>query len=366
MKDLFNSSTINGLSVANRFIRSATWLGLATEKGYCTPELINRMVELSLGQVGLIITGHAYVLPEGQASIRQLGIYRDDMVVGLKDMTSRVHDNGGRIVLQLSHAGFFAKKALTGKTPLAVSAVEGIARAPREEMTVEDIKKIIDAFGLAAARAKEAGFDGVQIHAAHGYLLSQFLSPLFNKRTDSYGGTTIEDRVRAPLEVLHAIRKNVGRDYPVLIKMNCQDYASNGLTLEESIKAACILEKNGLDAIEISGGLLTSIRSGPNRPGINSVEKEAYFQKEAVEFRKNVSVPLILVGGIRSYDVVQRLFDRGVADYFSMSRPFINEPMLVKRWKEGDRRKSECISDNRCFVSGRSGEGVSCVRSKKE
>jgi len=364
MEDLFTNSTIKNLSIANRFIRSATWMGLATEKGYCTPELIDRMVELCLGQVGLIITGHAYVLPEGQASIRQLGVYRDDMIAGLKDMTDRVHDNGGRIVMQVSHAGFFGKKAFTGKPPLAVSEVKGIARAPRQEMTVEDIKTITEAFGLAAARAKDAGFDGVQIHAAHGYLMSQFLSPIFNKRTDSYGGT-VENRARALLEVLQTVRKNVGKDYPVLIKINCQDYAPDGLGIEDSIKVVRMLEENGLDAVEISGGLLTSMKSGPNRPGINSVEKEAYFQKEAIEFKKHISIPLILVGGIRSYGVAQELFHRGVADYFSMSRPFINEPMLVKRWKAGDRRKSECLSDNRCFVSGRSGEGVSCVRTTK-
>jgi len=365
MNGLFSSGTINRMTLPNRFVRSATWEGLATEDGAATASLTDRMVTLAQGGVGLIISGHTYVLPAGQTSVRQLGIYKDELIVSLKAMTDKVHANNGKIVVQLAHAGFFAKKALTGTIPRAPSAVEGIARAPRQEMTIDDIRSIIEAFGHGAARARESGFDGVQIHAAHGYLLSQFLSPLFNRRTDSYGGE-LKNRARVLLEVLKSIRENVGQDYTVLIKMNCQDYAEDGLTLADSINAAVMLERAGLDAIEISGGLLTSLKLGPNRPKINSEEKEAYFKKEAAEFRKHLNIPLILVGGIRSYNIAKQLFKQGVADFFAMSRPFIREPDLIRRWSRGDTRKARCVSDNRCFLSGRSGEGIYCVPERKE
>ncbi len=348
------------MALSNRFVRSATWEGMAADDGAVTPKLIETIRALAEGGVGLIISSHSYVSPEGQAGPWQLGIDKDELIPGLEKMTSVVHERGGKIVIQLAHAGCFAAERLTGRPPLMVSALGKPAGGTGKEITLDDIPKIVRAFAEAAHRARSAGFDGVQIHSAHGYLLSQFLSPQFNRRNDAYGGS-IAGRTRIHLEVYRAIRETVGRDYPILIKMNCQDFAENGLSLDDSIEAARILADAGLDAIELSGGLLTNKNLNPSRQGINSEEKEAYFRNEAGEFKKKIPIPLILVGGIRSFGIAKQLVEEGVADYISMSRPFIREPGLVKRWKSGDLRNAECKSDNLCFKPGFKGEGIRCI-----
>ena len=214
MSKLFETSEINGMKLSNRFVRSATWEGMAADDGACTPKLIDTMAALAEGGVGLIISSHAYVSPEGQAGPWQLGIYRDELVPGLESMTKAVHDKGGKIVVQLAHAGYFSFAKLTGQTPMAPSEVAGFAKGVRREMTVEDIHQVVSAYGTAAKRAQQAGFDGVQIHSAHGYLLSQFLSPAFNQRNDQYGGA-IANRARPLIEVLQSVRNAVGKNYPV-------------------------------------------------------------------------------------------------------------------------------------------------------
>ncbi|MHC4297831.1 MAG: NADH:flavin oxidoreductase [Planctomycetota bacterium] len=360
MSRIFERSVIGDMELANRFVRSATWEGMATEGGAVTPKLIETIAALAEGGVGLIISSHAYVSAEGQASPWQVGIDRDEMIPGLSELTTAVHQSGGRIVAQLAHAGNFAAEKLTRQPPLVVSDYEGLADSPRKEMTVEDIRKLIDAFAAAAGRAKSAGFDGVQIHSAHGYLLSQFLSPIYNRRRDEYGGDA-GNRARIHLEICDAVRQQVGRDYPVLIKMNCRDFAENGLTLEDSVRVAELLAGAGFDAIELSGGLLTNKELSPCRSGINSPDKEAYFKQEARVFKQKLDIPLILVGGVRSIEVAEQLVEGGTTDYISMSRPFIREPDIVNRWKAGDRARSSCKSDNLCFRPGLKGEGIYCV-----
>jgi 2,4-dienoyl-CoA reductase-like NADH-dependent reductase (Old Yellow Enzyme family) len=313
----------------------------------------------------LIISSHAYVSPEGQASFKQLGVYQDEQLPGLETMTKAAHANGGKIVMQLAHAGFFGSAKLSGYTPLAPSSVEGFAKGPRKEMTVTDIQAAIRAFGAAANRAKQAGFDGVQIHAAHGYLLSQFLSPAFNRRRDEYGGD-IHNRTRVLVDVLAAVRVAVGSRYPILVKMNCQDFIENGLTLEDSLQVGTMLAEKGIDAIELSGGVLVGGKLSPSRVGIKSAEKEAYFQKEARAFKAKINVPLILVGGNRSFQVAERLVNEGTADYVSMSRALIREPDLINRWRAGDLRRAACVSDNMCFQPAMKGDGIYCVTEEKE
>lgn len=365
MSRVFERCVINGMELANRFVRSATWEGMATETGAVTPKLIEKMAALARGGVGLIISGHAYVRQDGQASPWQLGIYDDELIEGLSAMTSVVHECGGRIVAQLAHGGNFAAEQLIRQSPLVVSDYEGLADSPRREMTLQDIRELVEAFAQAARRAKAAGFDGVQIHSGHGYLLSQFLSSVFNKRRDEYG-SGVANRARIHLEVLEAVRAVVGANYPVLIKMNCQDFVENGLSLEDSVQVGGLLAETGLDAIELSGGLLTSKDLSPCRRGINSTDKEAYFREEARVFKQNLDIPLILVGGIRSIEVAEQLVEQGVTDYVSMSRPFIREPDLVNRWKNGDRRRASCKSDNLCFSPGQAGEGIYCVPASKQ
>ena len=236
---------------------------------------------------------------------------------------------------------------------------------PRTEMTVADIQNVVKSYGAAAKRAQNAGFDGVQIHAAHGYLLSQFLSPAFNRRNDAYGGD-IRHRARAVVEVLRQIRQAVGRDYPVLVKMNCRDFIENGLVVEDSLEVGKMLESEGIDAIELSGGVLIGGKLSPSRMGIKSEEKEAYFQDDAKAFKRKLRVPLILVGGNRSFQVAERLINEGTADYISMSRPLIREPNLINRWRAGDRSKAACLSDNMCFGPAQKGQGIYCLTEERE
>ncbi|MBW1725917.1 MAG: NADH:flavin oxidoreductase [Deltaproteobacteria bacterium] len=328
MGSLFEEAEINGMTLSNRFVRSATWDGLAADDGACTDRMVDLLAELAKGGVGLIITGHAYVHQKGKHQDWQLGIHRDNLIPGLKTLTDRVHEQGGRIVLQLGYGGSYLSKARL------------------RNLTLSDIQDMARDYGLAALKAKKAGFDGVQIFAAHGFLLSQFLCPRYNDRTDEYGGS-VENRARALLEATRAVRDAVGATYPVLTKINCRDFVENGLTLEDSLKVSVMLEKAGIDAIELSGGLLNL----PNlmREGIDSEEDEAGFKNEAKAFKERISVPLLLVGGIRSLSVAEKLIEEGYADYISMCRPFIREPNLINRWKSGDRRKATCISCNNCI-----------------
>ena len=364
MAKMFEETRIGTMTLANRFVRSATWEGMAEKDGRVTPRLIDCMVALVRGGVGLIITGYASIRKDGQSGPWQLGIDRNELIPGLREMASSVHENRGKIVLQLAHGGFFAMAKLIGGPPLAPSDLAGVAKSPRRVMTGDDIKEVVAAFAEGAGRAKKAGFDGVQIHAAHGYLLSQFLSPAFNRRSDEYGGS-LQNRASFLMEVLGAVRLTVGADYPVLVKMNARDFIDNGLELDESLEVARMLVRGKIDAIEISGGFLNGGKLNPSRFEIDSEEKEAYFREEAKAFKKNVSVPIILVGGTRSFAVAESLVSGGVADMVSLSRPLIREPGLIKRWKEGDLARAKCISCNRCFAPGVTGQGVYCVDERR-
>ncbi|MFP4168115.1 MAG: NADH:flavin oxidoreductase [Desulfonatronovibrionaceae bacterium] len=365
MSIAFEPFTINGLEIKNRFVRSATWEGMAAEDGSVSERLINTLVELARGEVGLIIPGHAYVQPRGKASSWQLGIYRDELLPGLKRLTAAIHESGGKTVAQLAHAGVFTTPELAGGRPFCVSEVDGLPNHPHQEISPSEIQGLVSDFAAAAGRAKEAGFDGVQIHSAHGYFLSQFLSPAFNKRTDDYGGS-LKNRVRIHLDVLRAVRREVGRDYPVLVKLNCEDFVDGGLLSQESVEAAKLMAGVGLDAIELSGGILTGGKLAPSRPGINSRDKEAYFSSQAGSFRAGIELPLILVGGMRSPEKIEEVISGGTADFVSLSRPLIREPQLVKRWREGDRRPAECVSDNLCFTPAMEGKGIYCLSRERE
>ena len=365
MEKLFQTSRIHNLELKNRFVRSATWEGMATEDGSVTRKLITTLQNLAKEEVGLIIPGHAYVQTRGKASPWQLGIYKDELIDGLQELTSSLHSAGGKVVVQLAHAGHFTNEELAGGTPMVASEFEGLSNSPRQEFGKKDIQVLIQDFARAAKRAKEAGFDGLQIHSAHGYLLSQFLSPAFNKRSDEYGGD-IENRSRVHVEILQAIRQEVGDDYPVLIKLNSQDFDEQGLSLQDSLQVAKILSQAGLDAIELSGGLLTGGKLSPSRPDIDSPDKEAYFSTQAEKFKQELDLPLLLVGGIRSYERANELVSNKIADYISMSRPLIREPDLIKRWQQGDLRPAKCVSDNLCFKPAMQGEGVYCLSEKRQ
>jgi len=367
MAELFEKVSINGLTLANRFVRSATWEGLADREGSVTPKLTKMMVELARNEVGLIITGYTFVSPEGQSSPGQLAIHDDRFVAGLWAMVEAVHKAGGKITLQIVHAGRFADFALTGLQPIGPSAVAKDGQTTCRAMSKPDIVNIVSAFTQAAVRARQAGFDAIQLHAAHGFLLSQFLSPALNQRTDEYGGT-LENRARFLLEVVQSIRKATGPACPLLVKLNSEDFLEGGLTRDESVQVATMLETASVDAIEFSGGTVASLEKfSAVRPGkLKTPEDEVFYREAAQLYKTRVKIPLMLVGGIRSYETANDLIRRGVADYISLGRPLICEPGLVKRWHNGDRRESECGSCNSCFAPASDGRGVYCVAMEKK
>jgi 2,4-dienoyl-CoA reductase-like NADH-dependent reductase (Old Yellow Enzyme family) len=347
--------------MANRFVRSATWNGMADKEGFSTREIDALLVELARGKVGLIISGHAYINRDGQAGPGQLGVYSDRHIDGLSRMTEAIHDAGGKIVLQLTHAGCHADVSLTGMEPLGPSVMENEKGPFCRVMTEQEIRCIITDFGHAAIRGRESGFDGVQLHAAHSYLMSQFLSPFYNRRKDDYGGS-VENRARIVLEVLGKVRSEVGDDYPVMIKMNSEDYVEGGFTVDEMLQTSEMLEEAGIDVIELSGGTRYSGKYGSVRQDTpKTEEEEVYYLQAAQSYKKHIKVPLMLVGGIRSYEVAEKLVTDGVTDYISLSRPLIREPHLIERWETGDRRKATCVSCNLCMRTAREEDSLYCV-----
>ncbi|MFQ5560420.1 MAG: NADH:flavin oxidoreductase, partial [Nitrospinota bacterium] len=256
MASLFDKTSINTLTLKNRLIRSATWEGMCDDEGRPTGKLVNWYRNLSRGGVGLIITGYAFVRPEGKQLQGQMGIHTDTFSSEMKSLTKAVHSEGGKICLQLFHAGGQTDSAHAGKTPLAPSPVKvpQYSETPRE-LSEEEISSIVDSFGSAAARAKSFGFDGVQLHGAHGYLINQFLSPHTNLRNDMYGGS-IKNRCRFMMEVFRKVREQTGADYPVMIKLTGTDFLTpKGLTKEDALYAAEFLSDEGVDSIEVSGGI---------------------------------------------------------------------------------------------------------------
>lgn len=365
MSKLFEATTIKNMTLPNRFVRSATWEGMAGEDGSCTTGIGECMERLALGGVGLIITGYAFVSREGQAGPRQLGIYEDGLMPAYTEMVGMVHRAGGKIALQIAHGGCHAASELSGLEPVGPSGMMNQKNVWCREMASEEIASTVEAFGTAAARAKACGFDGVQIHGAHGYLLSQFLSPYYNKRCDDYGGL-LENRARMLLDVVQCVRESTGNDFPVMVKMNSEDFLEPGLTVEEMLCVAAMLEKAGVDAVELSGGTIFSGKLSPvRRTKTDSEEREVYYRDAARRFKERVGIPLMLVGGIRSYSVAERLVEEGVADYISLSRPLVCEPGLINRWKSGDTSKSVCQSDNLCFRPALKGQGIYCMVAEK-
>jgi 2,4-dienoyl-CoA reductase-like NADH-dependent reductase (Old Yellow Enzyme family) len=334
--------------------------------GRPTGRLVKCYRDLAKGGVGLIISGYTFVRPDGKQLPGKMGIHTDDFAQRLESLTKAVHEEGGKICIQLVHAGGQTDSANAGSQPLAPSAVE-VDQFPEvpKEASREDIAEIVAAFGDAAGRAKSYGFDAVQIHGAHGYLINQFLSPLTNRRTDEYGGS-IENRCRFLMDVYRAVRRATGDDFPVMIKLNGTDFLEGGLSAEDALYAAGLLDSEGIDAIEVSGGTPASGDQSPARTKIRNPEQEAYNLSLAASIKEAVSCPVMVVGGFRSYEVAERAVSGQVIDYIAMARPFIREPGLALRWKQGDTSPAKCISCNGCFKPGLKEGGIYCVVEAKE
>ena len=350
---LFSPRKIGNLSLPNRLVRSATAELMANPEGRPREQLRDLYRELVRGGVGLIITGHMYVHPSGKAHPEMTGVHSDDLILHLAELAEAVHQEGGRVVVQINHGGRQCDRETVPEI-IAPSTVEASGKLlPAREMTTDEIGTMIDSFAQAARRVKEAGFDGVQIHAAHGYLIGQFLTPLVNRRTDEWGGD-LKGRMQFLRAVCQAVRQQVGPDYPVMTKLGMTDSPEGGLTSEDGVRMVAELEGMGLDAVEISGGIGGSIRKG-----IRSAAEEAYFRPQARLARPATSFPTMLVGGMRSRAVMDDVLASGDADFISICRPLICEPDFPNRLRLGLQERSACISANRCWAE-ESGVGIAC------
>ncbi|WP_369283655.1 NADH:flavin oxidoreductase [Oscillibacter sp. GMB15532] len=347
MKTLFDETQLSGLNLKNRFVRSATHDGRADALGHVTQELIEHYEELAKGGVGTIITGLTNVTDIEKIVPTQMAIYDDSFIAEYKKLTDAVHRYDVNIFVQLVCNGVQSSSKNPGAL-WAPSAIEGEPTvAGATEMTKADIQSMKDAFVNGAIRAKRAGFDGVQLHVAHGYLLSRFLTPYYNRRTDEYGGTT-ENRARVVLEICRDIKEAVGSEYPVLAKINCDDFMDEGLAFAECKRICKMLEAAGLSAIEISGG---SALSRPNEGVIRKVtpDTESYFKQYAEDLAEALNIPVICVGGHRDINKLREIVSNTKIEYFSLCRPFIREPYLINRWASGDTSPAKCISCTKCF-----------------
>lgn len=344
---LFDEYELKKTTLANRFVRSATCEGMADEHGKISDRHIELFKRLSQGGIGLIVTGHMYVRRDGYASPGMAAVDRDECIPGLRKIADAVHSNGpSKIAVQINHGGRAASMCRGKSEILAPSAVPANDKAPvPRALQTDEIEELAICYADAAARVKEAGFDAVQIHGAHGYLVSQFLSPLANQREDTFGGS-LENRARFLQMIVKNVRKRVTDDYLVMIKLASFDRDENGMTLEESVQVGKWLEKWGIDAVEVSGG----INADSTVKGVKAGENEAFFCKQAAAFKKGLSIPVISVGGYRSIEVMENVLQNGDADLIAMSRPFIREPALVDTLRSGEQTQAACISCNRCFI----------------
>jgi len=366
---------IKNLEIKNRFVRSATAERRASNH-YVDNKLIEFYKTLAEGGVGLNITGVVAVQEKVIPMEAQMGIFNDSFIPGLKKIANTVHKygNGCKIALQLHHAG---TQNIVEKAQVAPSPVYNpfLKSTPRE-MTIDEIKETIEAFAQGIRRAKEAGFDAVQLHAAHGWLLSAFLSPYTNIRTDEYGGNT-ENRVRIVEEIYTRAVELVGTDFPIMIKYNADDFMEGGIEVEEAKKIGIKLSKLGYAALEISGGMWAAVKRSEEELGwkiamipesrisVGTVNKPGYNVQNASEIKKVVDVPIIALGGINSLEFAEQILKEGSADFIALSRPLIREPNLPNRWLKGEGDSGvECIYCNGCV--GRGHKGTQCAVKEKE
>jgi 2,4-dienoyl-CoA reductase-like NADH-dependent reductase (Old Yellow Enzyme family) len=357
---LFTPVRIGTVSVPNRFARSATHDFMAEDDGSVTDRQVALFRRLAEGEVGLIIAGHAYVSSAGKAGPRQSAVDDDRLVEGLSRIPREVHQFPSRVFLQISHSGRQTKEKICKCTPLAPSAVyEPVFKVMPRAMTSDEVRNAVGDFIRAGHRAQLAGFDGVQLQVAHGYLLSSFISPYTNRRNDEWGGN-IEGRTRIVTEIVRGIKQAEGSEFPVIVKLNSSDFFSGGLDLEESFQVARILATSGIDGIEASGGM-SEAGKGSMWPGLRTEDEEGYFMAGAARLKAALRVPTFGLGGLRTFKVMENVVRERRADLISLSRPLIRDPGLVRRFRLGEIQKSDCISCNKCLNP----RGIECAELKK-
>jgi 2,4-dienoyl-CoA reductase-like NADH-dependent reductase (Old Yellow Enzyme family) len=334
----------------NRIMRSATCEYMAEKNGRPKRSLIELYKQLAEGKMGIIVTGYSYVMPNGKSNPGQTGIYSDDLIPAWKDVTRVVKDSHSLFLLQVVHGGRQVRKKNNPGPIWAPSAVPDSAyKTEPQEMTAAQIEEVIDAFINAGIRAEKAGFDGIQLHAAHGYLLNQFLSPYTNRRTDAFGGDQ-EKRTQIVIKIIKGIKEKVKEQFIISAKINGEDFVERGLTLQQAIFSAKLMKEAGLDFIEVSGGTAES-NPGTIRKDIKNIDQEGYFLHHASAIRKEVGIPTAAVGGFRSLSVMEQALDSGAVavDLISLSRPFVREPDLLIKFEKKEMERVSCVSCNRCF-----------------
>jgi 2,4-dienoyl-CoA reductase-like NADH-dependent reductase (Old Yellow Enzyme family) len=320
MAKLFDSITINNLTIANRLVMPPMATAKADDNGGVTDEACEYYCERAkYSKIGLIIIEHSYIQKQGQARLGQMSMATDEVIPGFQKLTECIHSEGVRAFAQINHAGSASKSNMTGYPPIGPSAIFH----PRQqeelpmEMTIQQIHEVTEHFAEAALRAKKAGFDGVEIHSAHGYLLNQFYSPLANHRNDAYGAQSVANRTRFHCEVIRAVRAVVGEDYPVAIRLGGCDYEDGGSTVDDCVEACKIFEECGVDLIDITGGMNGYIRPEHTEPG--------YFLDMSTLVRQAVKIPVILTGGVTALSQAETLLEEGCADMIGVGRAIFKD-----------------------------------------
>ena len=394
---VFTPARIGQLEIKNRLVRSATYERAATSKGEVSDFLVDLYRTLAKGGVGLIITGVAGIYSKALAPELLMQADNDDLIAGLRKIPQAVREAAPdcKVMLQVGHPGrqvinredavklmsalppaFLVyiqkhpevlappKEAPPVVEPTAPSAVYDATfdRTPRA-LSLEEIDEIAEAFAEGARRAQEAGFDGVQLHAAHGYLLSSFLSPRTNRREDQYGGST-ENRTRIVRDIYQRARKKVSDRFPILVKMNTTDFLPGGIDLDEAVRVGKVFTEIGFSAIEASGGMWESVTRKQeelgwlpvmlpeSRTGIKSQDQEAYFLPGAKALKQKTNATVIAVGGFKSFSKIEEVLKSKAVDFVSSCRPLIRQPDLPNLWRSGGPDKAECISCNACLPVG--------------
>ena len=378
------------MDIPNRLVRSATYESRATINGHVTDELLRFYAELARGGVGLTITGVTNVREDGRQLALMVGNYSEEYLDGLSRIAGTYHDvvkeegNNSKIFLQVGHSGsHITQWGWPGEVVSSCDLVYELTHKNPNRLSIDEIAEIVEMYGEAANRGKKAGFDGVQFHGAHGYLITQFYSPYLNRRNDEYAGTT-ENRARFVLEIIKASRARVGKDFPLCLKMNGSDRLEGGVDAEEAAKLGLLFAKAGIDSLEISSyihkaGTLEKPASLPpeSQRDIRQRNREAFNLPEAKRIKEelmknsNIDIPLILVGGLYRFETISDIIQKDGIEFCSMARPLIREPGLPKEWSKGPPYKeADCIHCNNCLrdalVRGPKCKGIRCIVKEKE
>ena len=372
--NFFSEGQLGPLSLRNRSIRAAAFEGMA-DNHTVTDALIHYHTSVAKGGVGMTTVAYASINKSGLAFPHQLWL-RDEIIPELKRLTNSVHAEGAAVSVQIGHCGNMANAALTGSRPIAPSAaINWYGPTFPRRMRSQDIEAVINDFKNAVRIADESGFDAVEVHAGHGYLISQFLSPYTNKRNDEYGGS-FENRKRFMTEVLDAVRETLPSHMALIVKMNCWDGFESGITKEEGVLTAQAIEKCGADAIVVSGGFVSRapmyVMRGKmpidimayfidrswkrffvklvGKQLVPSVPfKEGYFMDEAERIQNSIDIPVILVGGMNSMQTIENAMSKGFK-WVAIARALIENPNFINDLKNQEIEKSACTSCNYCVA----------------